>query len=310
MRRPTARRPLDAALIYAHRGWPVFPCHSPMRGVGGCTCCRGDCSSPGKHPRVAHGLGSATTDVEIVRRWWNTWPRANVAVRTGATSGLVVLDIDPEHGGEETLRRVLAEHGDLPEGRTIRTGSGGRHLYFRHPGGVVRNDSGRRIGPGVDIRGDGGYVIAPPSRHASGKQYVVAARGNQLPTLPEWLLSLVHPPERPRPAHEPGRVRHASAWTSAAVDGELARLGTAKEGTRNDTLNRVAFRLGQLVGGGSLSEAEIERLLVDQALSIGLGEREAVGTVRSGLRAGEEVPRRPKGRPPTTARAEPDLTVG
>ncbi len=309
MRHPTARRPIDAALVYAHRGWLVLPCHSPARGVGGCTCCRSDCSSPGKHPRIAGGLGSATTDAAIVRRWWGTWPRANVAIRTGAASGLVVLDIDPEHGGEETMSRVLEEHGDIPLGRVIRTGSGGRHLYFRHPGGTVRNDTGRRLGPGVDIRGDGGYAIAPPSQHASGRQYVVTARGNQLLDLPGWLLGLMQPCERPPPPREAGRVTNASAWAGAAVDGELARLGSAKEGTRNDTLNRVAYRLGQLVGGGSLSEAEIERLLVEQGMAIGLGEREAIGTVRSGLRAGEGVPRDPTPRPDGRS-SGPDLSMG
>ncbi len=309
MRHPTARRPIDAALVYAHRGWPVLPCHSPARGVGSCTCCRSECSSPGKHPRVARGLGSATTDAAIVRRWWGMWPRANVAIRTGAASGLVVLDIDPDHGGEETLSRVLEEHGDLPMGRAIRTGSGGRHLYFRHPGGTVKNDAGHRLGPGVDIRGDGGYVVAPPSRHASGKQYVVAARGDCLPELPGWLLGLVQQTERHHPLPEAGRVTNASAWAGAAVDGELARLSSAKEGTRNDTLNRVAYRLGQLVGGGSLSEAEIERLLVDQGMAIGLGEREATGTVRSGLRAGEGVPRGPAHRPERRS-AAPDLSMG
>ncbi len=311
MRLNVGRRPIDAALVYAGRGWPVFPCHAPARAVGGCTCCRSDCSSPGKHPRVAQGLRSATTDREVIARWWETWPRANVAVRTGAASGLVVLDIDPDHGGEETMRRLLDEHGDLPSGRTVRTGSGGRHLYFRHPGDTVRNDTGRRLGSGVDVRGDGGYVISPPSHHASGKQYVVAARGDQLPDLPEWLLTLVRPAEvQPRSSALLDRARSASAWAGAAVEGELGRLGSAREGARNDTLNRVAFKLGQLVGAGALSEAEIERLLVDQAVTIGLGEREAVGTVRSGLRAGEAVPRGPTPRPSESAAAAPDLSIG
>src|SRR3546814_8370338 len=127
------------------------------------------------------------SDEALIRRWWSSWPAANVAIRTGQASGLVVLDVDPDHGGEETLAQVIEQHGPLPPGRTIQTGGGGRHLYLRHPGGVVRNDAGRKLGAGIDIRGDGGYVLAPPSRHVSGGRYAVVQRGGELPTLPGWL---------------------------------------------------------------------------------------------------------------------------
>lgn len=285
---------LDAALRYAQRGWPVFPCHAPTGKVEvPCTCCRRDCTSPAKHPRILGGLRSATTDAAQVRRWWRDWPTANVAIRTGADSRLVVLDIDDRHGGRDTLARLAREHGSLPAGRTIRTGSNGLHLYFRHPGGVVRNDAGRRLGPGIDIRGDGGYVIAPPSRHVTGGRYVVASSADWMPELPPWALRLVQPPEVPRERTPTlGRIAQAGAWASAAVEGEVQRLRTAPEGARNDTLNRVAFRLGQLVGG-TLSEEQIEQILVDNAKSIGLTEHEALATTRSGLRAGERSPRGP-----------------
>src|SRR5207237_430804 len=136
----SGRRPIDAAVVYARRGWAVFPCHHPVRGA--CSCAAGDCSSPGKHPRVAGGFHAATRDEAQVRAWWARWPRSNVAIRTGAASGLVVIDVDPRHGGDASLERVTDEYGALPPGRTIRTGSGGRHLYFLHPGMTVRNDAG------------------------------------------------------------------------------------------------------------------------------------------------------------------------
>ncbi|HEV7686449.1 MAG TPA: bifunctional DNA primase/polymerase, partial [Acidimicrobiia bacterium] len=125
----------------------MFPCHGPAETPGGCTCRRPDCGSPAKHPRVAGGLTVASRDPHALRRWWDRWPTANVAVRTGAVSGLVVLDLDPDHGGDTTLEALLAEHGPLPHGLVVRTGSGGRHFYFAHPGGVVRNDTGRLLGP-------------------------------------------------------------------------------------------------------------------------------------------------------------------
>ncbi|MDP9401775.1 MAG: bifunctional DNA primase/polymerase [Actinomycetota bacterium] len=281
-------------MVYARRGWSVVPCHGP--GHGGCSCCRADCSSPAKHPRVANGLKAATTDEDQIRQWWARWPSANVAVRTGAVSGMVVIDIDPDHGGEESLNRLVEQHGELPDGRAVRTGSGGRHLYFAHPGGVVRNDAGRRLGRGVDVRGDGGYVIAPPSRHACGRLYQPESRSRSLPQLPTWMLAELRPT---RPEHRPSSARAAeghgdtSAWAKSALSGEYQRLLEAPEGSRNHTLNRAAFRLGQIVGHGDLAEADVERVLLHGAAGIGLTEREAMATVRSGLEAGEQVPRGP-----------------
>ena len=287
---PVGRRVIDAAVVYARRGWAVFPCHA-AGPVSGCTCGVADCSSPGKHPRVRGGLHAASTDVSTIRRWWARWPRANVGVRTGRASGLVVVDIDPGHGGDETLTELVADLGPLPDGRTVRTGSGGRHLYFRHPGGLVRNDAGRVIGRGIDLRGDGGYVIAPPSRSPGGA-YAVVAHGGTIPDLPEWLLERLAARERPRDVARPS-VHAPSAWARAALAGELDRVRGAVEGVRNDTLNRVAYRLGQIVGAGGLAEPEVEQALVAEALRIGLGEREAMRTVRSGLTAGEAAPRGP-----------------
>ena len=305
MSRLSGRRPIDAALIYARRGWEVFPCHAPARSPGSCTCCHADCGSPGKHPRVRGGLNSSTRDEDVIRRWWATWPNANIAVRTGAASGLVVIDIDPDHGGEDSLRSVQAAHGQLPPGRAIRTGSGGRHLYFAHPGDVVPNDAGRRLGSGLDIRGDGGYVIAPPSLHVTGGRYAVAGRGGEIPDLPDWLLDLVRKREPPTPPTRPARnVEHGDAWARAAAAGELDELRHAAPGIRNSTLNRVSFKLGQIIGAGLLDQAEIEQSLVDAGLAVGLGEREAVRTVRSGLSAGVELPRGPLERT-----YEPDLDV-
>jgi hypothetical protein len=233
-----------------------------------------------------------------VRHWWGRWPDANVAIRTGAVSGLVVLDVDPDHGGDESLQRVLDRFGPLPDGRLVRTGSGGRHLYYAHPGGRVRNDAGRRLGPGLDIRGDGGYVIAPPSRHVSGGSYVLESSRQAVPELPGWLIELLRPPPIPKqnPVRPSGQLANPDPWTRVAVDGELHRLKTATVGTRNDTLNRIAFRLGQIVRTGRLNEDTAERLLVEGALEIGLGEREALSTVHSGLKAGERA--RPRMEPP------------
>lgn len=294
---PAGRRPIDAALIYARRGWPVFPTHQPVVRRGhdvACSCGHADCGSIGKHPRTRDGLKSASIDPEQIAEWWNRWPHAGVAIRTGGPSGLVVIDIDPDHGGHDALAALQAEHGPLPTGRTIRTGSGGAHLYFANPGHVLRNTASK-LGPGIDTRADGGYVIAPPSRHRGGGIYKVASHGQVLPELPTWVLQALQPPLL-RPAPERSAPSNATAWATTAVEGELDRLRQSKEGARNDTLNRVAYRLGQIIAGGALTGQDIEPLLIEHGIALGLREREVVTTVHSGLRAGEGSPRSPSPR--------------
>lgn len=310
-------RPMEAALAYADRGWSVFPCHFPIEG--GCSCRQTDCSSPAKHPRVAGGLKAATRDEEVIFRWWRRWPWANIGIRTGALSGLLVIDIDPPHGGDESFDRLVGKHGPLPAGAQVRTGSGGRHIYFRHPGGIVRNDAGRRLGAGIDVRGDGGYVIAPPSDHASGGRYKWTGLSVALPDAPEWLVGLLREPERTPTSAPPlrlGRPPTRSAWAQVALERETRQVRRAIEGTRNATLNRAAFALGQIVGGASLDRGEVEPALVDSALAAGLTEAEARATIESGLSAGQLQPRWPSSttlrsherpEPSTRERAQVDL---
>lgn len=189
---PDQKTKLDYALEYAARGWRVMPLHHIEKGV--CSCHKVACPSPGKHPRIMEPLKQATTDADTVRRWWGIWPDSNVAVVTGAGSGCVVLDVDRKTQGTETLKAILAQHGELPERVLARTGSNGFHLYFQHPGGHWPNTQGgpstpSPIGRGLDFRGDGGYVVAVGSDHISGRKYAWAEPPNgHLPAAPEWLL--------------------------------------------------------------------------------------------------------------------------
>lgn len=126
-----------------------------------------------------------------IRRWWRRWPQANVGVVTGAVSGLVVLDVDPRHGGDDSLADLEAVHGPLPPSVESLTGGGGRHLYFCHPGTTVLC---RSIAPGLDVKGDGGVVICPPSVHTSGHAYAwkVGCAPDEIPVadLPGWLSAM------------------------------------------------------------------------------------------------------------------------
>ena len=142
-------RLLAAALEYADRGWPVFPCKLD------------------KKPYTSHGFKEATTDSEQIETWWAQWPEASIGIPTGAQTFLV-LDVDPRHGGHVSLAQLEQRHGELPLTRLVQTGGGGRQYYFQWPGVLIRNSAGE-LGAGLDVRGDGGYVIAPPSGHPSGE---------------------------------------------------------------------------------------------------------------------------------------------
>ena len=148
--------PLLEATAYAERGWPVLPIWWPLAG-GTCACGRPDCSRPGKHPLSRHGLHDASTDPTVVRRWWARWPQANIGIRTGAASRLLVVDVDGP-AGMESLRTLRLEHGPLPAA-WVRTGSGGWHAYLRLSEGQRVPNSVRRLGPGLDVRGEGGSIV-------------------------------------------------------------------------------------------------------------------------------------------------------
>jgi hypothetical protein len=214
-----------AALAYAARGWPVVPVHA-LTAVGRCTCGAAACPSPAKHPRPSHGFLDATTDAGTIGSWSRRWPNSNVGIVTGPRSGLLVIDVDPRHGGGEALAALEREHGQLPETVEAVTGSGGRHIVFAYPAQhVIRNSAGR-LGRGLDVRGDGGYIVAPPSVHVLGRPYRwLAARGPEhvaLADAPVWLLARL------------------AAWKSGGGPALPAGDGAIPEGTRNSTLASLA----------------------------------------------------------------------
>jgi predicted P-loop ATPase len=231
-------RAMRSALAYAERfGWHVFPVHCPK--LGGCSCGRPDCGAVGKHPRTPKGCLDASTDQATIRAWWAKWPDAGVAIATGRASGLVVLDVDPRNGGDDTLGELIAKHGQLPETVSTITGSGGAHYLFRYPAGVERVKS-RAVGRGLDCKADGGYVVAAPSLHASGRNYhweVTSQPGDvEVAELPAWLLELVSDRQTSLPAAEAGPVGEvalsllgqafhaAGLWVRAEPDGQRARV--------------------------------------------------------------------------------------
>lgn len=286
---PPSQRNLNAALAYASRGLPVFPLHDPTEG--GCSCGSPDCSSPGKHPRTVDGVKAATTDAEQLAAWWSKWPRANIGLATGE---LVVFDLD---GAEaiEAFRDLFRDHDARDDAFTtiVTTGSGGLHFYYRLSEGSepVRN-SASRIGPGIDVRGEGGYVLAPPSLHPSGREYVTSRRSAPL-SLPGWLrdLAVGPPPAPPAPPVAPPTHRDGTRYGLAALADQVSRVESAGKGGRNHTLNAAAYILGRVVGGGGLVEDVARDQLLAAALRCGLRQTEALQTIDSGLTAGILNPR-------------------
>lgn len=223
---------LDAAIYLVSAGFSVFPVfetdpHDPST----CSCSKGsNCSSPAKHPRISGGFKNATLLEADVEDWWHQWPRANIGVKTGADTGVFVLDVDPGHGGDASLATLQEEYGELPATLTQQTGSGGQHFFFNHPGGAVPNSAGK-IGPGLDIRGDGGYIIVGPSRNTSGPYNVESPDGTLQRELildaPDWLIQLV-------------RQAPTSCSTTLASCPTTTAPGMIGPGGRNETLTSLA----------------------------------------------------------------------
>jgi hypothetical protein len=284
-----------AAWLAAH-DIPVFPC-----------------VPAGKIPATKHGFKDATTDPARVSTWWTRTPY-NVGIATGP-AGLVVIDLDtPKPGkamppewaampgvvnGADVLA-VLADRAHHPfpnHTRTIATPSGGLHLYFTHPTGPPLGNTSGKLGPFIDTRANGGYVVGPPSRTPDGAYRTV----NLAPPtpLPAWLadtLTTTSQPERtaPPPIPHPQPVAPFSRgdrYALAAFSGEVEAVLIAAPGTRNDALNRAAHALGSLVAAGRLDGRQVVEALTLAAEHIGLTSTETARTIDSGLRATASTPR-------------------
>jgi putative DNA primase/helicase len=167
-----------AAMNYACNGLPIFPCKLD------------------KTPYTARGFKDATSDANEVTELWTRWPGASIGMPTGTMSGRFVIDVDPRHNGHKSLAELQSKYGPLPQTLESKTGGGGRHLFFECRGLDIRNSAGV-LGVGLDVRGNGGYVILPPSPHESGNSYEWVNGGTEVVLdMPQWLESLVLNPQR------------------------------------------------------------------------------------------------------------------
>jgi hypothetical protein len=266
----------------------------------GCSCRDRGCAQVGKHPLgalVPHGVKDATCNRARILAWWTRHPQANIGLATGHRFD--VLDVDGP-AGAEAIRALAAEHGLRSSGPLVRTGGGGWHFYLAptgpgnvHPAGLAH----------VDWRGRGGYVVAPPSRHASGRPYQwmtgrdLAVPPGQVPAVllerlqPRQLRRPTSPVQLPAAADGPG-----DRYGRAAMAEELARVATARRGQRNRQLWESTRNLYNLVATGALDPREVHQALLAAAERCGLlGEepRQTHRTLGSGRQVGLAHPGRP-----------------
>ncbi|WP_329132624.1 bifunctional DNA primase/polymerase [Streptomyces sp. NBC_01476] len=288
MPRPDHTRALHAALLTAARGLPVIPLsrtklpavRSPHRDEPRPAACRGECGRPG------HGVHDATTDPARIRALFAVAPWATgYGIACGlAPYHLIGLDLDVKHGsdGVTALDTLARTHGfTVPETVTVLTPSGGRHLWLSAPG-PVPNSAGR-LGPGIDVRGLGGYVVGPGSRTVAGHYLLLpGSRQHTLGEAPAALLALAAPPPAPPRGPEDAAPRHPAEKRAAAL---VRFVLDSQEGERNGRLFWAACRAYDAGLGDALAPA-----LVTAAVHTGLSEREAAATVASAgrLRASAE----------------------
>jgi hypothetical protein len=260
---------LEHALDYARRGWPVFPLRPRA-----------------KIPATAHGLKDATTDDAQVVAWWSRDPQCNIGIRTGIAFD--VLDVDGDEGIDEGSRLFGGDEVELPPGPAVLTPTAGLHLYFQ-PTGLGNR---ARFRPGLDWRGDGGYVVAPPSVGANGYAYqwwpLESCVDSELVPAPGWLVDLLERDSRDSRDQEPNTQhiallpKRGVRYALAALENEARLVAAGVEGERNTLLFSAAYSLSRLVPD-SLDAQHIERVLLAAARDCGLPDQEARRTIRSAL---------------------------
>jgi hypothetical protein len=282
---------LTAALRYAARSMAVFPA-------------RPDAKCSYKSAEYSDGRKwGMTRDPAEIKQDFTRWPNARIGIPTGAINKLIVIETDTEAGhgvdGSAALARLETKYGPLPETRAAVSPSGSVHRYFKHPGGGLKiKNSASVLGDGIDVRGDGGMVIAPPSVNLDGRRYRWL---NKLPIadMPVWLIELTR--EKPRTISQRAvaairpPIDGANGYGAAALESEIQALANTAPGTRNAALNRASFSLHQLVAGGELDGGVVRHRLIDASTVNGLvaddGLPSVIATIKSGMRAGLQSPR-------------------
>lgn len=236
---------MAVALQYAARGWPVLPCEPR-----------------GKKPLTAHGFKDATTDAPTIHSFWDKWPNANIGIATGITSDVFVVDVDPRNGGDAQLAELEVRNGQLPRDYTVESGGGGFHIYLRFPAMPAQDWSCCKLAPGIDIKADGGYIIAPPSTHPSGQRYRFRNRHLELPPAPDWLAAELRAKNEAQ-AHDAER---ATTLNDLRLTDEIKQV--IREGKPNGQRSEAIFAVLRALIRAGHTDHEIIDVLTDPANEI------------------------------------------
>jgi hypothetical protein len=251
-----------------------------------------------KRPVTQHGFHDATRDPAEIKAQFGTPGAAMIGVPTGQGAGFFVVDLDVKNGGQG-LEWLAANQHRLPRTRTHKTRSGGQHLLFQWPEGRIIRNSASRVAPGVDVRGNGGYIIAPPS-----PEYEIADH-SALAEAPAWLLALIDPPPAPaqsiapRQPSPPRQSGDGTRYGLTALDNETQAILSAADGAKHDTLNRAAFSIGGLVAASELAEGPALQALASALAGIAsrcedypAAQKTLAGAFRAGMAKPREAPPR------------------
>ena len=297
------QKTLVAALAYAAHGWAVFPVPPGTKR---------------SYKSAEYSDGRAwgmTREAAEIRADFTRWPDAGIGIPCGAVNGIIVVETDTVEGhgidGSNSLAQLETKHGALPETLEAISPSGSVHRYFKHPGAGTRiKSSASELGAGIDVKGDGGMIIAPPTARPGVGVYRWINL-NPIAVMPDWLIELTKGKQPPKPKRlsireraqaavrrwQADRLRALPSYGAAALQYEIGDLAKTAEGSRNHALNRSAFNLFQLVHDGQLDRSDVERHLIDACAANGLiedraGRRAIEATIRSAFKGAAAKPRR------------------
>jgi hypothetical protein len=289
---------LDAALRLAAAGIPIFPVRMFQNEAG----------EWNKPPLVKDWQRVATTDPVQIKHWWDEFPGAVPGIEL-EHAGLVVVDTD-RHGGPDgvaAMRKLVADHGNLPDGPRTKTAGEGLHLIFKQPDGVQLGNREGSLPEGINVRGAGGYVVAPGAVRPDGARYrtgegvpdlIEAFATGTIPAVPDWLVDIIGKDggkNADGPTNNSGLPGDRErAFAATALANSIVEIEQAGRGTRNNTLNSVAYRIGRMIGRGWIEELAVVDGLLQGCHSNGLVNDDGLGSVRntieSGLSAGRGHP--------------------
>jgi hypothetical protein len=256
---------LEWALHYAFLGWRVFP-------------------TKNKIPIVKNGCHAATTDPTIIQKWWTTHPTAQISIATGRETDLFIIDIDIKNN-KNGLQTWTKKYGKLPITKHQHTPNNGIHILFKYPENLPDNIKLRctvqALGEGIDTRGEGGSFVTAPSLGYQWNQSV-----NTILTVPDFIIDFFTPKQQSSQPHN--LPTSANKYADATLLKILTEMENAPTGSRNHTLNGLAYRIGRLTARNQMHSYAKEEL-IKIAIAIGLTEQEVIQTFNSGFKAGLRV---------------------